>query len=287
MNIRFAYICINHNSYSMQPEISVIIPSYKPGEYITDCLDSLAAQTYSKNLFEVIVILNGCDEPWKSDLTALLDRLRLEHGLNGILIHSDLGNVSNARNLGLEKAQGNYICFIDDDDYVSDSYLEKLIEKADKDTVSLCHPTAFRDKGHRIAYSIENEYLRRKPFGKQPFYKTRKFFQGACLKLIHRDIIAGRRFDPSFINGEDSIFMFLISDRIKWVDFTTEDAVYYRRVRPESAHFSVNNNFRKRSKAAFKKMRMFTKYYFRAPFRYNLRFYLTRLMACVKNIIHK
>ena len=112
--------------HNMQPEISVIIPSHKPGNYITECLMSLAAQTISKDLFEVIVILNGCDEPWRSDLASLLEKLRSEYGMSARLLHSDIGNVSNARNMGLAQAQGNYICFIDDDDYVSEKYLERL-----------------------------------------------------------------------------------------------------------------------------------------------------------------
>ena len=271
----------------MQPEISVIIPSFKPGNYITECLKSLAVQTFPKESFEVIVILNGCDEPWRSKLESLLNELRNEYGLNACLLHSILGNVSNARNIGLAQAQGNFICFIDDDDYVSDTYLDRLFEKADKDTVSLCHPVSFNDEDKgRLQYSIENEYYRCKSKGRQPYYKARKFFQGPCMKLIHRDIIGDRQFDTRFTNGEDSMFMFLISDRIQWVDFTSEDAVYFRRVRPQSAYFSLKNDHKKRIKVACDKLRMFTKYYAAAPSSYNLRFYLTRVMACVKNILN-
>lgn len=271
----------------MQPEISVIIPSYKPGNYITECLMSLAAQTIPKDLFEVIVILNGCDEPWLSDLTSLLDKLNREYGMSGRLLHSDMGNVSNARNMGLAQAQGNYICFIDDDDYVSKTYLERLLEKADKDTVPLCRPQSFRDEDRsELRYSIADEYHRRSPYGRQPFYKARKFFQGPCMKLIHRDIIGDRQFDTRFTNGEDSMFMFLISDRLRYVDFTPADAVYYRRVREQSAHSQMHDR-KVRFRAARNKMRMFTEYYFAAPRRYSLRFYLTRLLACVKTIINR
>lgn len=273
--------------HNMQPEISVIIPSYKPGNYITECLMSLAAQTISKDLFEVIVILNGCDEPWRSDLASLLEKLRSEYGMSGQLLHSDIGNVSNARNMGLAQAQGNYICFIDDDDYVSEKYLERLYEKADKYTVPLCRPYSFKDDDRsELRYSIADEYHRRFPYGRQPFYKAKKFFQGPCMKLIHRDIIGDRLFDTRFTNGEDSIFMFLISDRLRYVDFTLGDAVYYRRVRQQSAHSQMHDR-KIRFKAAWNKMRMFTGYYFAAPRRYSLRFYLTRLLACVKTIINR
>ena len=89
----------------MRPRISVIIPSFKPDNYIDACLASLAVQTIPKESFEVIVILNGCEEPWKTNLSQLLERFRIEHGMCGILLHSDWGSVSNARNMGLAKAK--------------------------------------------------------------------------------------------------------------------------------------------------------------------------------------
>ena len=269
----------------MPPKISVIIPSFKPDNYIKECLASLAYQTLSKELFEVIVILNGCDEPWKSDLSSILEKLETGYGMHGVLLHSDWGNVSNARNMGLDMAKGEYICFIDDDDYVSPIYLKELLDKSDPDTIALCHPISIRDKYYnKLPYGISDEYNRRKPYGRQPFHKTRKFFQGPCMKLIHKDIIGDRRFDTRFTNGEDSIFMFLISDRIKWVDFTDDDAIYFRRVRSQSAHFSLSRKNRIRS--AWNKMRMFTKYYFAAPRNYNTKFYLTRLLASVKTLLN-
>lgn len=272
----------------MHPRISVIIPSFKPDKYIDKCLASLAVQSLSKEMFEVIVILNGCEEPWKTDLSQLLESLRIEYDMRGILLHSDWGNVSNARNMGLAQAKGEYICFIDDDDYVSPTFLEKLLDKADRDTVSLCHPVSFRNEDNSILpYCIEDEYTRRKPYGHQPFYKAKKFFQGPCMKLIHKDIIGDRLFDTRFRNGEDSIFMFLISDRIRWVDFTDENAIYYRRIRPQSAQSAMHHNHKARFKAAFDKMRMFTKYFFSAPLHYNLWFYTTRMLACINTIIKR
>ena len=268
----------------MRPRISVIIPSFKPDNYIDACLASLAVQTIPKESFEVIVILNGCEEPWKTNLSQLLERFRIEHGMCGILLHSDWGNVSNARNMGLAKAKAEYICFIDDDDYVSPTFLEKLLDKANERTISLCHPIAFNDKDNNIAsYVITDEYLRHKPNGLQRFYKAKKYFQGPWMKLIHKDIIGNRMFDTRFTNGEDSMFMFLISDRMKWIDFTDDDAIYYRRIRAGGAHYSQSR--KKRHISAWNKFRMFTKYYFSAPWRYNFWFYITRLVACVKTAI--
>ena len=279
------YVCNNDKAVTMIPRISVIIPSFKPDKYIDDCLKSLAVQTLPKDSYEVIVILNGCNEPWKTRIDALLTQLKNDYALNSELFRTDMGNVSNARNIGIDNAKGEYICFVDDDDYVSETYLEQLLAKADKDTVSLCRPVSFMDgTNERLPYCIAHEYDKRSPHGRQPFYKAKKYFQGPCMKMIHRDIIGDRRFDIRFSNGEDSMFMFLISDRIRWIEYAPQDAVYYRRIRKGSAQSAMKDR-KKRYQAAWNKMRMFSKYYFSAPFRYNFLFYITRMLAGIKTII--
>ena len=275
-----------HTTNCMSVKISVIIPSYKPKDYIDSCLESLAMQTLDKKSYQVILILNGSGEPWVSALKSKTDALSLKYSLDISLIVTERGNVSNARNIGLDMANGEYICFIDDDDYVSPCYLEKLLEKSGKDTVSLCYPLSFiegRDD-FEPSYCMTQEYQRCFKRGIQPFYRAKKFFQGPCMKLIHRDIIGDRRFDIRLQNGEDTVFMFLISDRIKYVDFTGTDAVYYRRIRPFSAQSTLQDK-RKRVSIAWNKMRMCVSYYMRSPFKYNFYFFVTRILASGKTLI--
>lgn len=124
-------------------QISVIIPTYKPQAYIYECLGSLAAQTIDKSLFEVIVILNGCCEPYYLQLQEFIASEM--PGVNVNLLQTDTPGVSNARNVGLDVVCGQYVTFIDDDDYVSPAYLEQLYAKAAPDTISLCYPYAFND----------------------------------------------------------------------------------------------------------------------------------------------
>ena len=106
-------------------KISVIIPSYKPGDYFRVCLASLKSQTLSKDKFEVIIILNGCSEPWLSEVKALIENYARDVAIR--LIQTGTPGVSNARNIGIDNAKGEYITFIDDDDYVSPRYLENLL----------------------------------------------------------------------------------------------------------------------------------------------------------------
>ena len=87
-------------------KISVIIPTYKPLSYLWECLNSLIQQTYPKTDFEIILVLNGCCEPYKSDINHYIATSM--QGVNINFIQIDEGGVSNARNIALDKAKGEY-----------------------------------------------------------------------------------------------------------------------------------------------------------------------------------
>lgn len=213
---------------STNMKVSVIIPTYKPRDYLWVCLDSLCSQTMPKADFEVLLILNGCCEPYNSQIKQYISQ-RKEVQWN--YIQTEKAGVSNARNIGLDNARGEYISFIDDDDYVSGTYLELLYSKADSETVSICCPYCFKDGStDEISYGITDVFKRIDGYDKIQPVTARRYFNGPCMKLIHRGIIEERRYDQRISNGEDGLFMFLISDKIKHFCKVPEEAVYYRRV---------------------------------------------------------
>lgn len=117
----------------MNEKISVIIPVYQVEKYLVECIDSVCNQNY-KNL-EIILVDDGgkdnsgaiCDEYAKKD-----KRIKV--------IHKKNGGLSDARNAGIEKATGKYICFIDSDDSVSQKYIEDLYYHLIKNNadISIC-----------------------------------------------------------------------------------------------------------------------------------------------------
>ncbi|MGM9872488.1 MAG: glycosyltransferase family 2 protein [Muribaculaceae bacterium] len=266
--------------------ISVIIPTYKPQSYIRECLDSIVAQTLDHSSFEVIISLNGCREPW---LNELQEYINAHPDVCWRLIHTDTPGVSNARNIALDIATGEYVTFIDDDDYISPSYLEELLKVATPDTVSLCYPYAFDDgkPDVQLKYYITEAYEYCILHGcKSLSSKVRKFFSGPCMKLIPMNFIQGRRYDVRFANGEDSLFMFLISDRIKRISLAARTAIYYRRVRDNSANYSAKS-FSYIAKNYSKLMVEYTKIIIKAPFAYNFIFYLSRIAGSLRTIIQR
>jgi len=259
--------------------ISIIIPTYQPQDYLWQCMDSFAAQTLDKRLWELIVVLNGDAEPW---LTQLHTYQNAHPDMQLHILHTDHAGVSHARNMGLDCAKGDYIGFVDDDDYVSPAYLEELATLATPQDIAAAYTIAFDDTHAHIPYYIEHAYRQYAPKGPIPFYQARTYFSGPCMKLIHRDTIGNRRFDTSFTLGEDSLFMFLISDRMQQVRFTGTQAVYYRRIRQGSAsqsksRWQVMHN-------CMRIMRQYTRIYLHGK-QYNSSFYITRMMGALHTLI--
>lgn len=103
--------------------VSIIVPIYKVEDYIRECIDSILAQTYPD--FELILVDDGspddcgriCDDYAKGD-----NRIKVVHKVNG--------GVSSARNAGLEVAKGEWIMYIDGDDWIEPDMIEFLIEAA-------------------------------------------------------------------------------------------------------------------------------------------------------------
>lgn len=264
-------------------KVSVIIPTYKPQDYLWECLESLDKQTLSKDDFEIIVILNGCCEPWKG---LILEWIKKYPQLNMHFIHTGTPGVSNARNKGIDVALGEYITFIDDDDYVSPQYLEQLLLFSTPDCVALSDCLYVNDKTKEI--SIDNPHHRKFiKYSKKTFptiFETRTYFNGPCMKLIHKSIVGSRRFDINFKNGEDTLMMFLISNKIKKIRISSSDAIYYRRVRANSA----NSRMTKKKEVMVNNVKMFgqyLKYISRDPFNYNMPFVLARFVALIKTVI--
>lgn len=114
------------------PKISVIVPVYNTDKYLHKCVDSILNQTFTD--FELLLINDGskdcsgeiCDEYAQKD-----SRVRVFHKANG--------GVSSARNLGLDNAIGEYILFIDGDDWIEQTMCEELYNKAVKENAEIVY----------------------------------------------------------------------------------------------------------------------------------------------------
>lgn len=115
------------------PKISVIVPIYKVEKYLSRCIDSILAQTFID--FELLLIDDGSPDKCGviCDVYAAKDsRIKV--------FHKENGGVSSARNLGLDNMSGDWVCFVDPDDYIDDDFLDVIYKTQieDENYIVIC-----------------------------------------------------------------------------------------------------------------------------------------------------
>ena len=247
-----------------------------------ECLDTLCNQSLSEKDYEVIIVLNGCNQPYSCQIQEFI-RSHQKHFI--LLRQTDTPGVSNARNIGIEESHGEYIVFIDDDDLVSPTYLEDMLKVSSERCVGCVTMKAFyKSIDEDIPTFLSEAYERCK---NQPFnvYGYRQFLSPPVAKMIHRSLIGSTRFPVNMKKSEDSVFCLQISPRIKDMKLASPDAVYYQRLREGSAMR------KKESYWSIIKEHLFIEYKYLCvwitnPFLYNLKFFLSRVVACGKNCLY-
>lgn len=192
------------------PQISVIVPVYRVEKYLSACIDSILDQSFSD--FELLLIDDG-----SPDNSGALCDAYAEKDARIRSIHKENGGVSSARNLGLEYAQGEYIVFVDSDDYLSKDHLHGLYEhrqtaSVDKKTLVIADYQPFSPDGeeHRafptgFSVSMNGETPSADMFRKLVF--DFRIFPPYC-KLYRRDVIEQNalRFNQALKSAEDFDF---------------------------------------------------------------------------------
>lgn len=264
----------------MMIRLSVIIPVYNGEEYLRQCLDSICCQTFAD--WECILIDDGsmdnsgkiCDEYGEKDC-----RFRV--------IHQENGGVSAARNIGIGHATGDYITFIDSDDWVSESYLLGLLAETNENQMALADVRCFD-----VTYkSYFNDYLGKRyeslePGVLYPHVKIRSYFSTPVGKLIPADVCRKVAFNEQFDFGEDGLFMFSVEPYLPQGVKATVDVVYYRRCVPES----LSRNKRSKRKIISNQMNLLMEYwkiYLKNISLYNFNFFMLRNLAILSHIIRK
>lgn len=195
----------------MEKKVSIIVPVYNPGKVLLKCLDSLRSQSWDN--LEIILIDDGserlsadiCDQYADMD-----SRIRVFHQKNQ--------GVSSARNNGLKKAVGDYIVFVDADDYVEKEYIRILAQNCCENVLPICAhweilmPSKFRKsvefEGFPDECEIDSQF---------PDLYARGFLNSLWDKIYYRDVILDHQmaFDVSLALGEDLLFNL---EYLKYVD---------------------------------------------------------------------
>ena len=215
--------------------VSIIVPIYKVEDYLDECVDSIVNQTY-KNL-EILLVDDGspdacpkmCDE-WK-----IKDR-RIH------VIHKKNGGLSDARNVGLDNAKGDYIAFVDSDDFIKNTMIEDLLYalKKNEKTCAIANGRVLSDRKKKIApykesWNIQKDRVIASCDFATLTLTTRIGFT-VWSKLYTADVVKNVRFRVGKTN-EDTLFMFDLSKVLEqknkgMIDIAKD--VYFYRIRENS-----------------------------------------------------
>lgn len=207
----------------MKPLISVIIPVYRVEEYLNECMESIVHQTY-QNL-EIILVDDGspdncpqmCDEWAKKDY-----RIKV--------IHKENGGLSSARNAALEIFKGEYVAFVDSDDWVDIHLYETLYSDIIAHDADISVIGTWKVYDNRKE-NITKNFKEREFTGEQALhdflYLRNNLAGGTWDKLFRRELFTDLRF-PEGLNAEDRYTHAVLYSKIKKLHFNPQPMYYYR-----------------------------------------------------------
>lgn len=193
------------------PLISIIVPVYNIEEYLPRCVKTLQSQTYPH--MEILLVDDGSTD----GTSVLCDRLQKEDSRIRVF-HKENGGSSSARNLGIAEAKGEYLGFVDSDDYVEPDMYEKLYAAIEQYGVPAAQ--VGRDEidpdGNRlpdICIPPEETVC----IGAEAFLKELLMHRGDCsfcTKLIQKSVLEGREFPEGILNEDFYLLVQLLGERI-------------------------------------------------------------------------
>ena len=204
--------------YTMNKLISIIIPVYNVENYLKKCIESVIKQTY-KNL-EIILIDDG-----STDNSGKICNEYLKKDSRIIVIHQENKGLSEARNAGLNIAKGEYIGFVDSDDYIANDMYEiliKLIVEYNAD-IAICNYTT--NKGKKIIKTDKNNiHIFNKKQSTEKLIENNTIDNVVWNKLYKKDIFNTIKFIPNRMY-EDIAIMYQLIDKAQKIVYT--DAIKY------------------------------------------------------------
>lgn len=211
----------------MKAKISIIVPVYNVEKYIDRCIQSILAQTYTN--FELILVDDGspdkcgkiCDEYAKKDM-----RIKV--------IHKKNGGLGDARNCGLSIATGEYIGFIDSDDYIESDMYEKLINACieKKSDIAVCGRYDVVDGKLKKRFSFEGTKVLSNSEAIKAILTTNNIDSSACDKLFRKKLFENIRFPKGKLNEDIYVMTKIISNSNRVVHIG--ESKYYYDHRPNS-----------------------------------------------------
>lgn len=217
------------NDKNIKSLVSIIVPAYNVEKYINKCVKSILAQTY-KNI-EIIVVDDGSTD----NTNSIIKNIELTDKRIVFLSKKNAG-VSAARNDGIRISNGEYIVFVDGDDFISNNYVEYMVGMAISSKAEFClslncftkaKDQQVVDTSYKIYNSVEATALLLSP----------RVIVGCWNKIYKKHFIINNNFyfDETLFYGEGLNFITKVSQKANYTCVGTQKVYYYRRDNIDSA----------------------------------------------------
>ena len=201
-------------------ELSIIVPVYNVEQYLEKCLRSLVEQTLDKRRYEIIVVNDGSPDHSQE----IIDKFSGEYA-NIIAVKKENGGLSDARNHGIQMAKGEYLAFVDSDDYVDTHMYETMLAKAktqDYDVVVCDFIEVYEDHNSRGNSRVKKDLLTREEVRSSMW----DFYPSAWNKIYKRELFSSIQFKKG-VWFEDVECLYRLFPHIQKVGVVKEAFYYY------------------------------------------------------------
>ncbi len=212
-------------------KISIIVPAYNVENYVGECIESLIAQTY-KNL-EVIIVDDGS----KDNTGKIIDQYA-EKDKRILVVHQKNGGLPHARNTGLQYASGDYIMFLDSDDWLDMNCCEIVLNKIqsfDADLLFFEYSKEYKNKTVKMKTYGQKE-LKFDLTGVKEFFLYDMRTITAWGKIYKSEIIGNQRYNESMKTAEDVDFNFRVYKKTKRALYIDDNLLHYRILENSAIH---------------------------------------------------
>lgn len=220
------------------PLISVIVPVYNSEKYIAECIDSILFQTY-KNI-EIILVNDGSKD---NSLDVCKQYQSQYHNI--ITIDKKNGGASSARNVGIDNANGDFIMFVDSDDYIAPNMLETLYDYYTQTSADIIGSQLSKVTNQKVLLKTVKKISHNQKFSPEQIIQrlfVRTIDCSPCTKLIKKSTIGDLRFIEGVTN-EDIVFLFHLYQQCQQIYYLTDSFYFYRENYSSVTHNISNHSY--------------------------------------------
>ncbi|MDY0277739.1 MAG: glycosyltransferase [Acholeplasma sp.] len=204
------------------PQVSIVIPVFNMGKYVQRCLQSISTQTYTN--LEVIIVDDGSTDNSKGQIETV-------HLNNFMYVYQDNQGVSSARNRGIDLAKGDYVIFIDPDDFIDSNFVKYLVNDImiNDSQLSICGHIKVYSDDTTIASRAETSTIIYDNFIEEFFDRNSLLSKLTCDKMFSLKIIKEHSlyFPVDVPSGQDQVFILSYIMKIKKITTIDEKLYYY------------------------------------------------------------